>query len=157
MPAPRKGYLDELGRLRDRVHAAVEEALMASRFPQGAAAPPGSWAPAVDVVETATAFVLSAELPGVAREDVDLSLDGRRLELSGRRPLPTDHRFSQMERSYGPFRRAFELPAAVDAGAVTAELVRGVLTITVPKRPAGRSVPIASETETETEGGGEGA
>lgn len=143
MPGPRTGYLDELVRLRDRVHSAVEEALMRSRLPQGAAAPPGSWAPAVDVVETDRAFVLSAELPGVAREDIDLSVDGRRLELSGRRPLPAeDPRFSQMERSYGPFRRAFELPAEIDAGAVQAELALGVLTVTVPKKPAGRKVAV---------------
>ncbi|HUF79111.1 MAG TPA: Hsp20/alpha crystallin family protein [Thermoanaerobaculia bacterium] len=143
MPAPRKGYLDELVQLRDRVHAAVEEALMRSSLPQGLSAPPGSWAPAVDVVETARAFVLSAELPGVAREDVDLSIDGQRLELSGRRPLPADPKFSQMERSYGPFRRAFELPAEIDAGTVTAELALGVLTVTVPKKSAGRNVVVA--------------
>jgi HSP20 family protein len=95
------------------------------------------------VVETARAFVLSAELPGVAREDVDLSIDGQRLELSGRRPLPADPKFSQMERSYGPFRRAFELPAEIDAGAVTAELALGVLTVTVPKKPAGGKVVVA--------------
>lgn len=148
MPASRKGYLDELARLRDRVHSAVEEALLGSRYSEEAVLTPGSWAPAVDVVETEGAFVLSAELPGVAREDVDLSAEGRRLELSGRRPLPSDRAFSQMERSYGPFRRVFELPSAVDAEAVSAELAHGVLTITVPKQAPGRQVEVE-----ETEGG----
>ncbi|HEX6198655.1 MAG TPA: Hsp20/alpha crystallin family protein, partial [Thermoanaerobaculia bacterium] len=94
------------------------------------------------------AYVLSAEIPGVAREDVDLSAEGRRLELSGRRPLPTDRTFAQMERSYGPFRRVFELPAPIDADAVSAELSRGVLTVTVPKQPPGRKVEVE-----ESEGG----
>lgn len=146
MPASRKGYLDELARLRDRVHSAVEEALLGSRYSEEAVLAPGSWAPAVDVVETEGAFVLSAELPGVAREDVDLQAEGRRLELSGRRPLPSEGTFSQMERSYGPFRRVFELPSPVDADAVEASLSGGVLTITVPKQAPGRKVEV-EETE----------
>lgn len=145
MPAPPKGYLDELARLRDRVHAAVEAALLGSRYADETDVAPGSWAPPVDVVETEGAFVLSVELPGVAREDVDLAAEGRRLELSGRRPLPSDRTFSQMERSYGPFRRVFELPAAIDADAVSAELARGVLTVTVPKRTSGRKVEVQAE------------
>jgi HSP20 family protein len=148
MPASRKGYLDELARLRDRVHSAVEEALLGSRYSEEAVLAPGSWAPAVDVVETEGAYVLSAEIPGVAREDVDLSAEGRRLELSGRRPLPADRTFAQMERSYGPFRRVFELPSPIEADAVSAELSRGVLTVTVPKQPPGRKVEVE-----ETEGG----
>lgn len=148
MPASRKGYLDELAHLRDRVHSAVEEALLGSRYAEEAVLAPGSWAPAVDVVETEAAFVLSAELPGVAREDVDLQAEGRRLELSGRRPLPSEGTFSQMERSYGPFRRVFELPGPVDPDAVEASLAGGVLTVTVPKRPPGRKVEVE-----ETEGG----
>lgn len=143
MSAPPKGYLDELARLRDRVHSAVEAALLGTRYPDEAAdAALGSWAPAVDVVETEGAFVLSVELPGVAREDVDLSAEGRRLELSGRRPLPAERTFSRMERSYGPFRRLFELPSPIDADAVTADLAHGVLTVTVPKRPAGHKVEV---------------
>lgn len=149
MTGSRKESLDELVRLRARLHSAVEEALLGSRYPQGLAAPPGSWAPAVDVVETEAAFVLSVELPGVAREEIELAAEGRRLELSGRRPLPPDRTFCQMERSYGPFRRVFELPSAIDADAVSAALALGVLTVTVPKRPAGRTVPVESEDASE--------
>jgi HSP20 family protein len=142
-----KGYVEELARLRDRLHAVLDTALLRSPFAGGAGAPAGGWAPAVDVVETDAAYVLSVEIPGVAREDVELSADGRVLEVSGARPQPADGSFALMERSYGAFRRTFELPAPIDSDAVSAELVAGVLTVTVPKRTAGRRVPI------ETEGG----
>lgn len=147
MTGSRKGYLEELGRLRERLHSVLDAALLRSPYAGGAGAPPGSWTPAVDVMETEAAFVLSVELPGVAREDVELAAEGRRLELSGRRPQPGNGSFAQMERSYGPFRRAFELPSPVDAEAVSADLDRGVLTITVPKRPSGRRIEIETEGE----------
>lgn len=147
MTGSNKGYVEELARLRDRLHSVLDAALLRSPYAGGAGAPAGTWAPVVDVVETEAAYVLSVELPGVAREDVDLSADGRVLELSGRRPQPAGGSFALMERSYGPFRRTFELPSPVDADAVSAELVDGVLTVTVPKRAPGRRVPI------ETEGG----
>lgn len=145
MTGSRREFIEELGRLRECVHAVLEEALLRSRWAGGDAAPPGGWAPAVDVVETGEAFVLSMELPGVGRDEVDLAAEGRRLVLTGRRPLPSDGSFAQMERSYGPFRRAFELPEAIDADAVSAALERGVLTVTVPKHPSGGAVAIEGE------------
>lgn len=145
MPSSRQGYLEELGRLRERLHSVLDAALLRSPFAGGAGAPPGTWVPAVDVVETETAYVLTVELPGVTREDVELSAEGRWLELSGTRPQPAEGSFAQMERSYGPFRRAFELPSPVDIASVSADLVQGVLTITVPKRPSGRRIEIDAE------------
>lgn len=145
MTGSSKELIEELGRLRERVHTVLEEALLRSRWAGGEAAPPGGWTPAVDVVESGETFVLSMELPGVSREEIDLAADGRRLVLTGRRPLPSDGSFAQMERSYGPFRRAFELPEAIDADAVSAALERGVLKVTVPKRPAGTVVAIDGE------------
>ena len=62
--------------MRDRLHAVLDTALLRSPFAGGAGAPAGGWAPAVDVVETDAAYVLSVEIPGVAREDVELSADG---------------------------------------------------------------------------------
>jgi len=140
-----RGYVEELGRLRDQLHAVLDTALLRSPFAGGAGAPAGGWAPAVDVVETDAAYVLSVELPGVAREDVELSADGNLLEVSGTRPHPAAGSFALMERCYGPFRRSFELPSPIDSDAVSADLVAGVLTVTVPKRAAGRTVPIETE------------
>lgn len=145
MTSSRGGYVEEIARLRERLQAVLQEALLHSPFAGGAGAPPGGWSPSADVVETDNAFVLSIELPGVPKEDVELTALGRRLEVSGHRPLPTDAGFARMERSYGRFRRRFDLPSAIDVETLSAELERGVLTVTALKRPAGRSVPIESE------------
>ena len=169
----RKRYLDELARIQDRVEALFEEVLLrpsasegtspapggAASFPGGAPSgnPPGVWAPAVDVVEEGGELLLYAELPGVERDDVELTVDGRRLELSGRRlPLPADRVFARMERSYGPFRRVFELPAEVDADAVSASFRHGVLRVALPKRRSAGSrgaVPIDTPETPDTPGG----
>ena len=95
---------------------------------------PGTWAPAVDVIETEDAYLLFAELPGVEREDIQLQVRDRRLELSGRRrPLGEDRSFLRMERSYGPFRRAFELAAPVEADSIAAQLEPRHPAITSPQ------------------------
>lgn len=135
----RKSYLEEMARIHDRVQAVFDELLLRSGVAESAAdgpdALPGSWSPAVDVLETDDTFVLYAELPGVERADVDLTVEGRRLELSGRRPpLPSDRAFARMERSYGRFRRVFELPDAVDPDRIAASLERGILRVELPKR-----------------------
>jgi len=131
----RKSYLEEMARIQDRVQAVFDELLLRSGVAEGSDALPGSWSPAVDVLETDDAFVLYAELAGVERTDVDLTVEGRRLELSGRRPpLPADRAFARMERSYGRFRRVFELPAEVDADRIAAALERGILRVELPKR-----------------------
>jgi HSP20 family protein len=127
-------YLEELTRFQDRINGLFEQALVAAELEEREAGAPGSWAPAVDVVETADAYLLLVELPGVRREDVQLQIRERRLEISGRRSPPGEHRnFLRMERSYGPFRRAFELGAPVDADGVTAALAQGILRIHAPK------------------------
>ncbi len=146
MATVRRSYLEELARIRERVNSLFEEVLLRSGLPGGETGPPGTWAPALDVIETDDAFIVHAELPGVERSDVDLSVHGRRLEISGRRrPLPADRNFFQMERSYGPFQRILELPSAIADDQVSAAFEDGVLTVTLPKGAAGRTVPIESE------------
>lgn len=149
MTPSRGGYVQELARLRERFHAVLQEALLRSPFAGGAGAPPGSWSPFADVVETDGAFVVSIELPGVERDAVELTAVGRRLEVSGHRPLPPDASFARMERSYGGFRRRFDLPAPIDVDRLSAELAHGVLTVTAPKRAMSTSVPIEVEGQTE--------
>jgi hypothetical protein len=99
----KRAHLDELQRIRQRVNALFEEALFGSGLPAREEREPGTWTPAVDVVETDDAFVLVAELPGVRREDIDVEVDDRRLEISGRRlPVEEGQSFVRMERSYAP-------------------------------------------------------
>ncbi|MGD2113496.1 MAG: Hsp20/alpha crystallin family protein [Acidobacteriota bacterium] len=142
----RKSYFEELGRIQERFQSLFEEVLLragvAGETAGGSGAPPGGWSPAVDVLETGDAFLLDAELPGVAEDDVDLTVEGRRLQLAGRRRrLPPDRAFARMERSYGSFQRVFELPEAVDADRISASLERGVLRVKLPKRRPERSRP----------------
>jgi HSP20 family protein len=130
----RKIYLDELTRIQDRINGLFEQALMSAEFEERESGTPGSWAPAVDVMETDDAYLLFAELSGVRREDVQLQVRERRLELSGRRQPPGEHRnFLRMERSYGPFRRSFELGEAIDVDGIAAALEQGILRVHVPK------------------------
>jgi HSP20 family protein len=83
----------------------------------------------------------------VPRDDIQLQVRDGRLELSGRRQLLGENRnFLRMERSYGPFRRTFDLGAPVEIDAITAGFEQGVLRVEVPKlRDAGTEVPIAGE------------
>lgn len=101
---------------------------------------PQGWAPAVDLCETADAFIFTAELPGLSRDAIAIQVHDGRLTLQGRRSARVccDH-YHQVERGHGEFLRTFDLPQAVSAEAITADLADGVLTVTVPKRPsAGR-------------------
>ena len=95
-----------------------------------------SWLPPVDIVETDTAFVATVDLPGLTKNDVELSLEDNMLTLAGERTFDnTDEsaKFRRVERSYGSFSRTFTLPPGVDAGKVEATFEHGVLTLTMPK------------------------
>lgn len=106
------------------------------RIERLSAAGPHGWAPAVDLCETTTAFIITAELPGLTREQVRISLHDGRLTIQGRRDarVACEH-YHQIERGHGEFARSFVLPPSADAGAITADLADGVLTVTVPKGP----------------------
>jgi HSP20 family protein len=103
------------------------------------------WAPAVDICETETAFIITAELPGLAREQVEIAYQDGRLTLQGRRDcrVPCEQ-YHQLERGHGEFLRSFDLPQPVDGNGITADLAHGVLTVTVPKSREAlpRHVPI---------------
>lgn len=96
---------------------------------------PAGWAPAVDLQETAAEYVLTAELPGLKREDLEIHLRDGRLTLSGVRPERgvACEQYHRVERGHGSFSRTFQLPLAVDADRVVADLRDGVLTVTCPK------------------------
>lgn len=103
---------------------------LASQGPQG-------WAPAVDLCETTDSFIITAELPGLSREQVRIDVLDNRLTIQGRREARQScEQYHQVERGHGEFLRVFVLSQAVDGDGVTADLVDGVLTITVPKLPA---------------------
>src|SRR3954449_12422840 len=134
----KKIYLEELARIQDRINSLFEQALLTSDYEDREGGLPGTWAPSVDVLETEDGYLIFAELPGVRREDIQLQVRDRRLELSGRRqPLAENRSFLRMERSYGPFRRTFELEAPVDVDGIAAAYEAGVLRVPIPERKPG--------------------
>jgi HSP20 family protein len=95
-----------------------------------------SFVPAVDVVENSDAFVLRAELPGVAREDINVEVKDNRLVLSGKKEAVQrgeEGKYRYVESRYGTFSRSFELPRNVKADAVEATFKDGALTLRIPK------------------------
>ncbi len=93
-------------------------------------------APAVDVTEDGKAFKIAAELPGLEQKNIDVAVSGDMLTLKGekhhaREEKDKNHYLS--ERAYGSFQRCFALPEGVDRDKITADLSKGVLTVTLPK------------------------
>jgi HSP20 family protein len=97
-----------------------------------------SWAPPIDVYETDRTYVIAVEVPGLVRDQIELSVEKSRITIHGRRDARPDAgavHFHQIERGHGTFRRSFEFAASIDAEHISADLASGVLTVTVPKVP----------------------
>jgi len=103
------------------------------------------WVPAADLHEAADRYVLTLEVPGLNRADVEIEFRDDALIVRGERPGgDCPQRYQQLERGHGPFSRVFAFSQAVDREAITADLADGVLTITVPKAPgtSGRRIDV---------------
>lgn len=96
---------------------------------------PAGWTPPVDVLETPDRYIITAELPGMSREDLEIQIDADSVTLAGtrRERAGACEQYHRVERGHGAFRRSFQLPIAVDAARVTADLRDGVLTVICPK------------------------
>ena len=96
------------------------------------------WTPPVDLYETADAFVLTAELPGLARDQIEIHAEETRIVIRGARggdagrDIPCEQ-YHRVERGHGRFSRAFSLPETIAVEAVSADLKDGILTVTIPK------------------------
>jgi HSP20 family protein len=93
------------------------------------------WTPPVDLYETAGAFVLTAELPGLPREAIEIHVEESRVVIRGERPggsVPCEQ-YHRVERGHGRFSRTFLLPEPIDVDGVSADLKDGLLTVTIPK------------------------
>ncbi len=96
------------------------------------------WSPAIDVLEKEDKFVVKVELPGVKEEDVDVSVAGDMLTISGEKQAESEVKkkgYYYSESSYGSFSRSITMPSTVDAGKFEASYDKGVLEITLPKAP----------------------
>jgi HSP20 family protein len=100
----------------------------------------------VDVRETDAEYRLSMELPGLAADAIDVTVEGRTLTMSGEKKEEVDRDDDgtrRSERRYGRFSRSFSLPAHVDPAKIAASYKDGVLVVTVPKGPESRAQRIA--------------
>ncbi len=133
-----------------------------------------TFAPDVEIKETKDSYDLTVDLPGVREQDIEVSITGNRLTVSGRREQERrkeDDRFFLYERAYGTFTRSFVIPEGADLGNVKAELRDGVLHLTIPKKAemqsrrveiggkeaAGKELSAGQETQKREEAGKEGA
>ncbi|MBM4358719.1 MAG: Hsp20/alpha crystallin family protein [Deltaproteobacteria bacterium] len=98
--------------------------------------------PAFVVKERTDAYVIEADVPGVKESDVDITLSGSRLSVSGKRDetrREEGETFYGYERQYGSFTRSFSLPEGVDPERISADLDSGVLSILVPKKESSKA------------------
>ena len=105
--------------------------------------------PSIDVRETETEFVVEAELPGMDEKDVSVTLNNGILTLKGEKKSEREEKkddYHLLERSYGSFQRSFQVSDTVDGEKVQADFEKGVLKVTLPKRPeamkAEKRIPI---------------
>jgi len=105
--------------------------------------------PKVDVAETEDAIQVTAELPGLKEEDIEVSLADHNLVISGEKKAEKeekDKNYHRIERSFGSFHRSVPLPAEVNGEKVDASFTNGVLKVVLPKTtpspPAGKKIPV---------------
>ncbi|MBR0680308.1 Hsp20/alpha crystallin family protein [Roseomonas eburnea] len=133
VPMPRaESSSDLFGTLQREVNRVFDQMF------RGVPAPLGGFAPSVEMKETEGGLTVSAELPGIEEKDVEVSLDGEMLTMSGEKREEKSEEKEGVhisERSYGSFRRSIRLPWAADPAQASAAFDKGVLTVTL-KRPA---------------------
>ena len=103
----------------------------------------------VDVTETDTGYIISAEVPGVPKDDIHVSLDGNMVSMRAE-IRPPAHRSQEQkslrsERYFGVVARSFQLPSDIDAAQAKAKYEHGVLTLTLPKKIGGSAQRLAIE------------
>jgi HSP20 family protein len=108
--------------------------------------------PAFEVKETKDGYLFKADVPGIKQSDIDVSLTGNRLTITGKREAEKENKgdtYYTYERSYGSFTRSFTLPDGVNASAIHADLRDGVLSVILPKKPEAQpqKIPVATETK----------
>jgi HSP20 family protein len=138
---------EEMGAMQNRLSSLLDLGPVRG---SGSSNQESEWSPLVDVIETADDFQISAELPGVNKDDLSVTLEDGYLHISGKRTAPAIGENAQLlyaERAYGPFSRAIELPDAADTAHIEASFKEGVLSVRVPKseKAKPREIAVASE------------
>ena len=136
-------------RLFDKMRHEMDELFQRFGSPFALATPSNGldiWEPHVDVEETDKALLVKVDLPGVDAKDIDISAQDNVLTVKGERKEEKTEKgksFHRTERFVGSFYRAIPLPAGTDAEGITATSAKGVITVTVPKKPGTQPKKIA--------------
>ncbi|MDX1610075.1 MAG: Hsp20/alpha crystallin family protein [Halofilum sp. (in: g-proteobacteria)] len=104
---------------------------------EGSSVATSDWVPVVDIREDKDQFVLHADLPGVKREDIDITMEEGVLSIRGERRLEEvkeEGEYKRIERAHGTFYRRFSLPDTADPDKISARCNEGVLEVVIPKR-----------------------
>jgi len=126
----------DLMTIQDRMNRLFDQTLSKTRTDDDEGLTASTWSPSVDIYETADSVVLKAELPGLSRENIDIQVRDNTLTLKGERKFERevkDENYLRIERSYGAFQRAFNLPSVIQQDKIKAVFKEGVLEVTMPK------------------------
>jgi HSP20 family protein len=137
---------EEMEAMQDRLSSLFDWTLVR----HGHAPQNNEWAPLIDVIETRNEYILRADLPGVSKSDLSVTLENGQLVIKGQRPtdaLAEDTQYLVNERAYGAFTRAFILPDHAEASRIEAEFKQGVLSVKVPKAEKAKARVIAIQGE----------
>ena len=122
--------------LREKMNRLFEDAVTARGEEKDMIS--STWTPSIDIYETENDLVLTAEVPGVEEDDIEIKIEDNTLSLSGDRKFEKETKeenYHRIERSYGSFFRSFTIPRNVDQEKIKAEHDNGVLKISMPKKP----------------------
>ena len=136
--------LRELEEFQNRVLSAFKPSRVREEQ-SGGPSPASDWAPAVNIAEDESEYLITAELPEVTKDDVKVTVENGILSISGQRHFEKEkdtRKYHLVERSYGSFTRAFSLPSDGDPGKVDAHFKDGVLKIRLAKNEAARAKQI---------------
>lgn len=131
---PVSEFRGEMDRLFDRYFARPWSGL--AQWADDAGWSPGEFMPSIDVAEKDTEIAVRAEVPGMEAENIDISVSGNTLTIRGEKKESSEEKrddYYHSERRFGSFTRSIELPPTADAEAIEAELVNGVLNVSVKK------------------------
>lgn len=135
----------EMQELHHRLNTLLEAGL-GRRSDDGESLRPGVWEPAVDIFEDKKEYVIQADLPGIRKQDVQVTFENGILRLSGERKQDgerKDRQYLRAECPYGSFHRSFTLPGDTPAGQIEAEFKDGVLRVRVAKSESAKPKQIA--------------
>ncbi len=135
-----RSLLRDWDRLEDQM-----QRLLGSMPAWEATSEPFLWAPRVDFSDENGSFALTAELPGVEPNEVDIEVEGNVITIKGEKKLRREHKDDRVqvaERRYGAFERSFTLPSSANPEEITADFRQGILTVHIPKRPEARGKKI---------------